>query len=400
MPVVAAAPGQTRPVTTFSERRSRPAPAGVLRVAVKDLIDEAGHVTTAGCRALADRATPASVDAACVAGVRAAERHGRVAVVGRTVLHELAYGITGVNEWAGTPRNPLDPRLVPGGSSSGSAAAVAAGEADVALGTDTGGSIRIPATCCGVAGLKTTHGRVPLLGVRPLAPSMDTVGLLSRDVAGLIAGMGLLEPGFIVPGALPVLDRPWRVGRLQLPAHPAVDRAVDDAVAVLADAHGLEVVPIEPERDLPGWARVQAPSGRLLSAEAWASAGLLVRLAPDHVGDDVRGRLLAGSAVTAGQRQADQRAVDDWRAELGRLLARVDVLALPTLTGPVPRLDDADAMYGVRQTLPVNAAGVPALSLPLISPVGPVGLQLVGPPRSEPLLLRLAAPLDGRAAVS
>ncbi|MGH9078384.1 MAG: amidase family protein, partial [Acidimicrobiales bacterium] len=165
-------------------------------MAVKDVIDVAGWPTTAGSRAVARHAGAASADAACLAGLRRAERGKGAWMAGKTNLHELALGITGINPWFGTPVNPLDPRRVPGGSSSGSAVAVANGDADVALGTDTGGSIRIPAACCGVAGLKTTWGRVPLEGVWPLAPTLDTVGPLARHVAGLVAGMALLEPGF------------------------------------------------------------------------------------------------------------------------------------------------------------------------------------------------------------
>src|SRR5580704_2124212 len=163
-----------------------------LRVAVKDLIDMAGLPTTAGSRVIAETAAPAEADAACLAGLRASGAQ----IVGRTNLHEIALGVTGINPWFGTPVNPLDPSRVPGGSSSGSAVAVAAGEARVAYGTDTGGSVRIPAACCGVCGLKTTAGRIPVAGVRPLAPSLDTVGPMAADVAGLVLGMQLLEPGF------------------------------------------------------------------------------------------------------------------------------------------------------------------------------------------------------------
>src|SRR5690349_21521050 len=127
------------------------------RVAVKDLIDVEGVPTTAGCRALARTAKPAERDAACLAGLRAAGAR----LVGKANLHELAMLPLGTNPWFGTPVNPLDPALIPGGSSSGSATAVATGEADVALGSDTGGSVRIPAACCGITGLKTSYGRVP-----------------------------------------------------------------------------------------------------------------------------------------------------------------------------------------------------------------------------------------------
>src|SRR3984957_10001386 len=206
-----------------------------IRLAVKDLIDVAGVPTTAGSRALANAAA-AERDAPCLAGARAASAQ----VVGKTNLDELAFGASGINEHFGTPVNPLDPTRVPGGSSSGSAVAVAIGEADVAYGSDTGGSIRIPAACCGVAGLKTTWGRIALEGVWPLAPSFDTVGPLARDVAGLVTGMELLEPGFAVAETTGVT-----IGRLRPPVDPLIDAAVD---RVLFDAEWpvLELV-------APGW---------------------------------------------------------------------------------------------------------------------------------------------------
>ena len=134
-------------ITRFADRGSG------LAVAVKDLIDVAGTVTTAGCKAVAETALPAERDAACLREIRRREAAGELWLVGKTNLHELAYGTSGINPWFGTPVNPHFPELVPGGSSSGSATAVAAGEADVGLGTDTGGSVRIPAACCGIAGL-------------------------------------------------------------------------------------------------------------------------------------------------------------------------------------------------------------------------------------------------------
>ena len=148
------------------------APGDGPRLAVKDCIDVEGLPTTVGCQLIAEQASPAARDATVVAAARRAGAR----IVGKTNLAELCWSAVGVNPWSGTPVNPADPRRIPGGSSSGSAVAVAAGEADVALGTDTGGSVRIPAACCGIAGLKTTWGRVPVDGVYPLAPSLDTVG--------------------------------------------------------------------------------------------------------------------------------------------------------------------------------------------------------------------------------
>src|SRR5207302_381521 len=224
-----------------------------IRLAVKDLIDMEGVPTTAGCPAVADDAKPADRDAPCMAGARAAD----VRIVGKANLHELAFGATGVNQWFGTPENPLDPSLVPGGSSSGSAVAVATGEADVAYGSDTGGSVRIPSACCGTTGLKTTHGRISLDGVWPLALSLDTVGPMARDVAGLVLGMQLLEPGFEVAAMCPMT-----VGRFRLQnTDPAIDAAIDGALA----AAELEVVDI----DLPGWQAAFGNNGVILIAEAW-----------------------------------------------------------------------------------------------------------------------------------
>src|SRR5439155_26732312 len=167
------------------------------RVAVKDLVDVEGVPTTAGSRAVERNAKPAERDAACLKGFRAAGAR----LMGKTNLHELAVLPLGTNPWFGNPVNPLDAALIPGGSSSGSAVAVANDDADVALGSDTGGSVRIPSACCGTAGLKTTYGRVSLGGVWPLAPSLDTIGPMARDISGLVLGMQLLEPGFTVAAA-------------------------------------------------------------------------------------------------------------------------------------------------------------------------------------------------------
>src|ERR1700761_6246708 len=179
------------------------------RLAVKDCIDVAGLPTTAGCPVVAEMAERAETDAAVVASARMSGAR----IVGKTGLTELCWSASGVNHWAGTPVNPRDPRRLPGGSSSGSAVALAAGQADVALGTDTGGSVRIPAACCGVAGLKTAYGRVPVKGVYPLAPSLDTVGPIGADVAAVEAGMRLLEPAFQVPDT----PAPLIAGRIRVP---------------------------------------------------------------------------------------------------------------------------------------------------------------------------------------
>jgi amidase len=368
-------------MSTWIFRETAPGPG--LRVAVKDLIDVAGVPTTAGSLAVADLAGPAAADAACLAGLRAAIARGHACLAGKVNLHELAYGISGINLAFGTPVNPLDPALVPGGSSSGSAVAVATGEADVAYGSDTGGSIRIPAACCGVAGLKTTWGRIPLAGVWPLAPSLDTVGPMARDVAGLAAGMALLEPGFTVSA-----DPLGTVGRVAMDADPAINEAVDTALA----ATGWQISPVA----LPGLKAAMNAAMIVLDAEAWESDGALARSAPGRIGPDVLARLHGASEVTPAELGVARQRASRWLSALSALWDQVDLLAVPTLLGFPPALDDAQGLARIRGlTAPVNLAGVPALALPV--PAGghlPASIQLIGPAGSEERLLAAGAALE------
>jgi amidase len=287
-----------------------------------------------------------------------------------------------VNPWYGTPVNPLDPSLVPGGSSSGSAVAVATFEADVAYGSDTGGSVRIPAACCGTAGLKTTWGRVPLDGIWPLSPSFDTVGPMARDVAGLVLGMELLEPGFSVGERAPV-----RVARLRVEADPVIDAAIDRALDVVE----WDVSEIE----LPRWHEATAAAGVLLVTEAWETDRELVERRPDEIGADVVGRLRLGSAIDARGMASAQKVRDEWGRLLEEVFERVDVLATPTLTVFPPSLDGGEELLMARCTLPVNLAGVPALALPVpTSEALPASLQLIGPMHGEERLLAAGLALE------
>ena len=322
---------------------------------------------------------------------------GRARLVGKTNLHELADGITGINHWTGTPVNPLDPAAVPGGSSSGSAVAVAAGEADIAYGTDTAGSVRIPAACCGVVGLKTTWGRIPLDGVWPLAPSLDTVGPLARDVAGIIAGMDLLEPGFAATVAqVGTLEGPERVtvGRLRLDhaglrADPAVEAAVERAVT----AGGLAVREVR----LAGWAGASAAGLTVIGAEALTAHGALVGDHADQVGEDVAAAFAHARRAGHQQIRDARSAVGRWRTEMDALWAGssdLTVVALPTIGVPAPPIGAGAARaIGVGWTLPISAAGLPALSLPvpLAGTSLKASLQLVGRPGSEALLCALGS---------
>jgi amidase len=359
---------------------------GGVRLAVKDLIDIAGVPTTAGSRAVAETAAPAMADAPCLAGARSAG----VAIVGKVNLHELAYGASGVNHYFGTPVNPLDPDLVPGGSSSGSAVAVAVGDADIAFGSDTGGSIRIPAAFCGITGLKTTHGRVSLGGVWPLAPSLDTVGPMALDVAGVTTGMTLLEPGFTVDA--PPVGRVGRIRLTGLPIDPDIDAAIDSALA----SSGFEVADV----DLPGWQEARDAVGSILDSEAADSNRALLDDPARRalLGADVRARLVHGTAVTDGQLASARAFQPTWRTAMTTAMRELDVLVLPTVMFYPPLLSDAVGQPYTALTNPVNLSGLPALALPVPSSQRlPASLQLIGLPNSEAMLLSTGAIVEAAA---
>ena len=370
--------GHNEPVATYITRLDQPGSGP--RIAVKDVIDVAGVPTTAGCKAVAAIAEPAERDAACMAGARAAD----AAIVGKANMHELAFGASGVNQWYGTPVNPLDPALLPGGSSSGSAVAVAEGSADIGYGTDTGCSVRVPAAFCGLSALKTTFGRISLDGVWPLAPSLDTVGPIAADVAGLTAAMALLEPGFAVtegPAA--------RVGRLRPPSDeldPRIDAAVDAALL----ASGLETV----ELDAVDWEDALQQTYVLTASEAAALHAQLMA-APDGISDSVRAMLKFGAGVTDDQRGAALACQLGWKALLAQILGQVDVIALPTVPFFPPPLAEAEQHDFPHFAAPVNLAGLPALALPVPSAHRlPASLQLIGPANGEELLLATGALIE------
>jgi amidase len=362
------------------ERAGRAAsgPLAGWRIGVKDLVAVAGHPVRCGSAATWDAPAEAA-DAPIVASLRDA---GGV-VVGATKLHEFAFGTTGVNAPFGTPDNPVAPGRVPGGSSSGSGAAVASAEADLAVGTDTGGSVRIPAALCGVVGLKPSSGALPTDGVVALSPTLDHVGFLVGDVEHLVtasAALGLLGPG----GAREVTES----GSLRLGVARGVTdlcdgEVVDGWLAALERLAGaFDLV----EVDWPGGEAVFAATTAIMFAEA--AHGHAARLARrGHLyGVDVRNRLLQGAALDA---RTYLRA-RDVRRELGgrcvTLLAdgdgagRLDAVLTPTVPIVAPRLADAvDPAVGGRLvtfTRLADLVGLPALSIPVPGVPLPVGLQL------------------------
>lgn len=371
--------------------RIDPGPGDGPTLAVKDCIDVTGVVTTAGCPIVAADAEPALRDAACLAGARAAGAR----IVGKTNLHELCFGATGVNPHYGTPRNPLSPNRVPGGSSSGSAVAVATGQADLALGTDTAGSIRNPVACCGVVGLKTTHGRIPVAGTRPLASSMDTIGPMAADVVGAIAAMTLLEPGFAVtPRTLDTV----RLGRFAaLETDPRIDAAIDVALAGVA----TPVAAVE----LPGWAQAHTDGLDLMYAEALEVNRDLVAEHGDALGADVRARFARAARLAAEHIDRVRARRPVWQDELAGALEGLDAIVspgLPVFPATVRDLDPASNVAAVA----VSFAGFPALCFPVPTVNGPAtvggapfpaSLQLIGRPGSEELLLGIGALLEAPA---
>ena len=364
------------------------------RVAVKDLIDMKGVVTTAGSEFLAKTSPPAARDAACL---RLA-RNRNVQFVGKTNLSELAVGVSGINAYFGTPKNPLSPKrkLIPGGSSSGSAVAVVNGTADIAIGTDTAGSIRVPAACCGIVGLKTTFGLVPLGGVYPISPNhLDTVGPMAKDVAHTVQGMDLLQEGFASRYRRAVAAKPAartiKVCRLYVSGTAAkVDRAVDAALS----GTGFQVVALDKGFE-EKWKQAEQDAKTVAAASAWLSDQKF----KNEPGVTVRTKAvvaLGELAYWTKYRAALQRQAA-WQATLRRVFAKVDFIALPTLQSlppTIPFFGGTPAfealVLGAQNTAAVNFAGNPALAVPIPVEdkiVTVTSLQLIGAPRSEAALL-------------
>jgi amidase len=360
---------------------------GPLTFAVKDCIDVAGLPTRQGSAIFAD-APPAAAHAAPVAGLLA---DGGWRLVGKTAMHELAFGVTGVNPWGGTPRNPHWPDRIVGGSSSGSAAVVAAGLVDMAIGTDTGGSVRLPAACCGVVGFKPSFGAVSRDGVHPAGSSLDCVGVLARGVTMVRRAMQAMVPAWQGDDR-PVQGRAWRLLRLR-PAgvEAGVDLALDAALA----RTGLGVEPGE----LPGIEAAFEAGLVIIGAENWSALGTWI----DHpaMGEDVRARLRQGARHGPDAVAAAQSVRVDLVRAIDALLADRDALVLPTLPIVPPTLAQAaDARAVVpltRLVRPFNLSGHPAISLPIRTAQGlPAGLQLVGRRGGDAALLALATHIASR----
>jgi aspartyl-tRNA(Asn)/glutamyl-tRNA(Gln) amidotransferase subunit A len=375
-------------------------------VSVKDLFLTRGIETTAG--SLLYRGWKPDFDATVVSRLREA---GAV-VIGKTHMHELAYGITNNNPHYGPCRNPWDTERIPGGSSGGSAVAVAAGLSYASFGTDTGGSIRIPASYCGVVGLKPTYGRISRHGVIPLSFQLDHVGPFARSVsdavmaAEAVAGFDVSDPSSL-PDPPPVWHRElkasiseWKIGlvrgsfvsRLQ----PEVQAGVDRAASTLETA-GARVEEIE----IPNAVEIGEIAHLVQMADGAALYQEQIRQRPEQFGEDVRLLIEQGHFVTAVDYINGQRLRRRFQQELDRLFERVRALLLPATPITAPRLDEQDVHVGgedeavgmasTRLVRPFNFAGVPVLTVPCgFSNEGlPLAMQIVARAGDELTALRL-----------
>jgi amidase len=362
-------------------------PLSGLRFAVKDLIDVAGVPTGAGSPDWLASHPPPEADAPVVARILA----GGADLTNKTKTDELAWSLTGQNAHYGTPLNPAAPDRLPGGSSSGSASAVAAGDVDFALGTDTGGSVRLPASFCGLYGLRPTHGRIPAGGVVPLAPSYDVVGWFARTAATLAAvGPVALDAG--APAAPP--RRLLLADDLFALADAKVREALEPSVRALADQFGgAERLTLAGD-DLALWREAFRV---LQAAEAWRTHGAWISQVSPRLGPGVRERFAAAARLSDEEIAAAATVRAAARRRLQDVVPPDAILLLPSAPSIAPSReatpDELDAMRARSLLLlcPAGHAGLPQLSLPAGSAQGaPVGLSLLGAAGADESLLALA----------
>lgn len=349
--------------------RERQGPLAGVAFAVKDMIAVAGRPIRAGS-ASRHEAPPESVDAPIVAALKALD----AIFVGTTSLHEFAFGVTGVNDYAGTSLNPHDSDRIAGGSSSGSAVAVAERSATIAVGTDTGGSVRIPAALCGVVGFKPSLGSYPMAGVFPLSPTLDHLGFFAREVRDISRVHMAL--GFDVGEPM----QPLQVGFVPADlaeSSPAVRQRVQVALERLSSFSGSKLV----ELKWPPADEIMVISTIIMYAEAAAiHFGSLLANAAGY-GEDVRKRLLQGLAVTGRAYVLAMQRRQQLQREITSIIANLDCMVGPTVGFVAPTLTEAKnptvAAKLVRFTRVANLVGLPALSLPLPGPGLPIGLQII-----------------------
>ena len=375
------------------------APDGPLKglaMAVKDLFDVKGYPTSAGSPHMLAMSGLKKRHAPLVAQLLKAGAR----FAGKTITDELAFSLNGKNAHFGAPVNAAAPERITGGSSSGSASAVSGGLVDFALGTDTGGSVRAPASYCGLFGIRPTHGRVSLKGCWPLAVSFDTPGYFTRDGAAFAR----IAPVFLGRDKAPLPARP----RLLL-ARDMFDQAVPDARAVLADAARrvsltfgeMEEVTLAKDMDALYWA-FRWLQGR----EAWEADGAMIERYAPPLGPGVVERFAFGSTVTDEQVASGARTRAAFRRALARLLGKDGVIVMPTVPDVAPLATTSEADLddfrnrALRLLCPSGLSGFPQISIPCARRDGaPLGLSIIGPPGSDLSLVELAVRIEAAARI-
>ena len=367
-------------------------------VALKDLFETTGIPTTAGSKFYADHIP--GQDAQAVLKLKLA---GAV-IVGKTNTHEIALGVTGVNPHFGAVKNPRDTSRITGGSSSGSAAAVASGMCLAALGTDTGGSIRIPASLCGVVGLKPTYGRVSARGVIPLSWNLDHVGPLTRtvrDAAIMLQVLAGFDPHDPASADVPVddylvhLEAGVKGCRVALAVGEYIDASDSEVLAGVRSAVqvfkelGAQVENVE----LSWIADLAQANTRMTQADAATFHHQRLAEHPDWFGADVLQRLQAGALLTSSDYVLARRVQAEGRRSFEMFFTKYDLLLLPTTPIPAPPIAAIAALEAARQltrfTAPFNLTGLPALSVPCGLVAGlPFGLQILAPQWGEARVLQ------------
>jgi aspartyl-tRNA(Asn)/glutamyl-tRNA(Gln) amidotransferase subunit A len=356
-------------------------PGSGILVAVKDNIDVEGMVTTAGGKHLSP--DPVETDAPIVAAIKKAG----CSVVGKTNMHEYAFGVTNHNVHYGIARNPVDESRVPGGSSGGSAVAVGLGLCDWAIGTDTGGSIRIPAGLCGIVGMKPTTGSLSIEGIFPLAESLDVPGPMAPDVRTAARALSAMSGGpdidvDVAPGWAPSL---------------AVPQGWEDDLDEETGTVWREVTSGLPRVDFPGWKELEDIFQPILFAEATSYHFEWLRDRPGEYSDDVRSTLELGRKVSGAgylwairQRQRMQDAVE-------RALENFDAVLVPNTLIVAPLIGEPHVREKLlRFTRPFSLTGHPVVTLPAPTKGLPVGIQVVGRHGQDAALLQVAAALEAR----
>ena len=355
-----------------------------LTFGVKDLFDIKGEVTGFGNPDWArTHAAPTSH-----AWLVAALLDQGARLVAKTATVELAFGMEGRNKWYGTPINPAAPDRLPGGSSSGSAALIASGGADFALGSDTGGSVRMPASYCGLFGIRPTHGAISLQGAAPLAPSLDTPGWFTRD-APLLERIGrvLLPEGPSLNGGFFLVNEAWAN------AEPATRDALLPALEALRKKHELLPLDLAPE----GLDQLVAAQRAIQGREAWTALGGWIEAENAELDPVIAGRFTRASSVTAGQANEARLFRHRFQLKMQALLGSGAVVIVPTSPAPAPlRTTDQSVLDTLRDTIQrvgaISAlAGIPEVTIPAAKVDGaPVGLSLLGARGSDLALLALA----------